>query len=676
MNEKFAEIPSVLTINKAKSQATNVDFSKTFINPNDVILLTYNNQINKQLGNAIKFNIPSNNQIFKLELLEATDLYDYTIELSDGTIKTADKSIRHYRGIVNNDSMSIAAITFTDNEIIGLLFTNEGNFNLVLDKKSGQYLFFNDKNIIKKPDIQCYTKDDYSFYDPETLEGKLALRTTYNQNVKFVKLCYETEFDIYQYYGSVNAVESYITALHNQVALLFSNDGVYTKLSHMYIWNTNDPYTGSDSKTLLPQFQNYRTTINGDLCQLLTFRSLGGGRSALINGLCNNSTSNKLAVVNIYPNIVNIPTYSWSVFSVTHEFGHLLGSQHTHACVWNGNNTAIDGCFWDSINTCVRPSSPPGGGTIMSYCHLSSVGINFNNGFGPQPSNVIRNNITNSSCLSSYYITGSDHICTSGIFSVANTTSNSNVTWSRYPTSLSLFSNGNSCTISGSYNGEAWIEATIDNIVSVRKYFVKGNPVPSSVSTFHETSSGTAYGWCSNQAGNKIRLEFGSPSGNSNLYWPLSYDVRIVRWNTNTVVANLGTVYGELDIDVNYTPSPSQNGWYEIQVRPKSCGTGSWYPIQEVEISDCSLPHYMVYPNPGENTIYLSKSIDNEGISKTTKVNLNIKISSITSGFVKDINIETLGEQIDISTLPNGIYILSIYENNQFIESLKIVVKK
>lgn len=37
----------------------------------------------------------------------------------------------------------------------------------------------------------------------------------------------------------------------------------------------------------------------------------------------------------------------------------------------------------------------------MSYCHLTSVGINFNNGFGPQPGDLIRNRVLAASCLSS-----------------------------------------------------------------------------------------------------------------------------------------------------------------------------------------------------------------------------------------------------------------------------------
>jgi hypothetical protein len=84
----------------------------------------------------------------------------------------------------------------------------------------------------------------------------------------------------------------------------------------------------------------------------------------------------------------------------THELGHLWGSRHTHACVWNGNNTAIDGCSGSTEGSCSLPGYPSQGGTIMSYCHLQSVGINFNEGFGPQPGNVIRNSVANASCTS------------------------------------------------------------------------------------------------------------------------------------------------------------------------------------------------------------------------------------------------------------------------------------
>ena len=83
---------------------------------------------------------------------------------------------------------------------------------------------------------------------------------------------------------------------------------------------------------------------------------------------------------------------------VAHEEGHLLGSDHTHDCAWNGNNTKIDACgdfAGYTVTGCPQtvPALPAGGGTIMSYCHLTTVGINFSLGFGPQPKAVILNNV-------------------------------------------------------------------------------------------------------------------------------------------------------------------------------------------------------------------------------------------------------------------------------------------
>jgi len=79
--------------------------------------------------------------------------------------------------------------------------------------------------------------------------------------------------------------------------------------------------------------------------------------------------------------------------------GHNFGSQHTHACVWNNNSTAIDGCYATEGGCSSSVGIPSGGGTIMSYCHLTSAGVNLSKGFGTQPGNLIRNRAYNGNCL-------------------------------------------------------------------------------------------------------------------------------------------------------------------------------------------------------------------------------------------------------------------------------------
>jgi hypothetical protein len=147
---------------------------------------------------------------------------------------------------------------------------------------------------------------------------------------------------------------------------------------------------------MLNQFTAYRQGFNGDIAQLLSYKASGG--IAYVNTLCNGNPDYRMSFASIGSSFNTVPTYSWTVMVCTHEFGHLLGSNHTHACAWNGNNTAIDGCY-TTEGSCSQPPIPSNGGTIMSYCHLTSAGINFTQGFGTQPGNVIRNKVTNASCL-------------------------------------------------------------------------------------------------------------------------------------------------------------------------------------------------------------------------------------------------------------------------------------
>ena len=69
---------------------------------------------------------------------------------------------------------------------------------------------------------------------------------------------------------------------------------------------------------------------------------------------------------------------------------------------------------------------PPGGGTIMSYCHLAGVGINFSLGFGSQPTAVILNKFNGSSCSSA--CTGGG-FCSAATGMTTNNISNSSATF-------------------------------------------------------------------------------------------------------------------------------------------------------------------------------------------------------------------------------------------------------
>ena len=376
----------------------NAEVLKNFINPAEVFFF---GNISLDLKNnpvkAMDLLLPLNNETMILELIEVPeDFYGYIIRTSEGETFAANKEIKHYRGIVNGDIHSVVAITFYEDEIMGLICTDEGNYNIAKDKQSNKYILYNDKNLKETSPFNCGNTDDLLHsYEPEVLFGERAVDAL----IKKVRFYVETEYDIFQNKGSVAAVETYVSSLFNQVAILYLNEEIKTEISELYVWTSNDPFTGTSTDALLTQFKNNTTSINGDLGILLTFRDIGGGQAAGFSGLCNPSVKESLAVAMIYPYFSTVPVYSWSVMVCTHELGHLFGSRHTHACVWNGNNTAIDGCAGYVEGSCSLPSAyPPGGGTLMSYCHMTN-GINFSLGFGEQPGNLIRNKVINAPCL-------------------------------------------------------------------------------------------------------------------------------------------------------------------------------------------------------------------------------------------------------------------------------------
>lgn len=310
----------------------------------------------------------------------------------------------HYRGIVAGDMNSVATMNFFQNELNGVISSSTLN-NLVvgkIDKKynTSEYIIYSDATMKVSNDFRCDVRDDSSveMHEDHTNEARDI------SSVKCVTMYFEVDYDLYLANGSnVTTTTNWMTSVFNNVQTLYANDGVSTALKSIYVWTTNDPYSGSSSSDYLYQFQNYRQVFDGDLGQLVSMDPGGLGGVAFLDGICN---GNKYSYSDVNFSYSSVPTYSWTIQVITHELGHQMGSRHTHACAWNGNNTSIDGCGTQggySEGSCVLGPIPTQSvkGTIMSYCHLvSGVGISFNNGFGPQPKALITQRVNAGSCLS------------------------------------------------------------------------------------------------------------------------------------------------------------------------------------------------------------------------------------------------------------------------------------
>jgi len=337
----------------------------------------------------------------ELELVKV-DIFDpgfkVTTSTSNGQPVAHPQGV-HYWGVIKGVEDSLAAISIFKDEIIGTFSSSQGNF--VIGKLAGNnprrdHILYKDQDLTGTLSLNCEMPDDGTAFSTDQLDESTAAVT------RCVKVFLETDFDLFLNKGSVDATINYVTGVFNQSAAIYSNESIPISISEIFVWTSPSPYNAGDSQQQLGQFQSFRTSFNGDIAHLVDLQSNQGGIAAGFNGFCNPNRSQSQCYSGIDPFFSDVPTYSWTVYVFTHEMGHLFGSRHTHACVWNGNGTAIDGCGQVAGRPeggCGTGPIPPGGGTIMSYCHLNPVGINFSNGFGPQPGNVIRNGFNGASCL-------------------------------------------------------------------------------------------------------------------------------------------------------------------------------------------------------------------------------------------------------------------------------------
>lgn len=381
-------------------------------------------------GNAPMYatlEMPSNNGTIILDLVRTQiTTADFKVNTASGTGANYAQGV-HYRGMVRGAVGSIAAISIFDGEVMGLI--NDGVEEYVLgrfeNERSGKHVIYRTRDLRSKQTFVCGTEDPLEPYRADQLAIVGSDRTT-----RCVRYYWELNYDIFVNKGSVASATNYGTGLFNQTAILFDNDGIDVTLSELFVWDVASPFTGANSSEQLTNFRSTRTTFNGDLAHLLDLNNYGG--RAYLNVVCGGTSRH--AYSGVYSNFSNVPTYSWSVSVVSHEQGHNLGSSHTHACVWNGNGTAIDGCG-PTANPIYSEGGCPVGpiptsavkGTVMSYCHLlGGVGINFNNGFGPQPAAVMVNAVNAATCLA---VCGSSCDAPGNLSATAITVNSANLSW-------------------------------------------------------------------------------------------------------------------------------------------------------------------------------------------------------------------------------------------------------
>lgn len=339
---------------------------------------------------------------------------NFTIKTSSGSSTPYNGGV-FYQGIIKGDETSIAAISIFDNDVIGIVATSEGTYNLgaITDenkKNTEDYIFYRDSDLMKQSSFRCDVPDQYgAMYRPGNNEVvPSGMRSATVSPVRMFYVC-DNQFYIDRGSNQQN-VANYVFAIFNQVKILYANETLGIALSSsMFIYTSTDPYaTFSTSQTeeILTAFGTAtKNEFDGDLAQLLSTRTPVTGAIAWVNVLCQSyepsSHSGRYAFCEIENDYQNVPVYSWTVEVMAHETGHNFGSQHTQACVWPTISGQIDSCV-QSEGGCVVGTRPNSHGTIMSYCHIPAGGaIDFTRGFGPLPGDTIRLRYSQALCIDS-----------------------------------------------------------------------------------------------------------------------------------------------------------------------------------------------------------------------------------------------------------------------------------
>lgn len=450
---KGVQFKSLELFNTSESQPTGLN---QFVSSASVLDLDLE-ELNASRANktdAIALSVPMpDGKTYELELVKTQVLSDDFIltASSTGDEPIAFTPAVSYRGIIKGMPGSMVAISLDETEVFGMI-SSPIDGNVVIGKiensEENRHLVYYERDLLVENHSSC----DVPALElsPEQLAQFRQMATEQQKtraaaSTKCVKVYFECEYNMFQEKGTVTNTANFMTNVFNVVALLYSNESISTQISQIKVWDTPDTYVTSSTTNALYDFRNKVPSFNGDLAHLISRGAPSGGGVAWVDALC---SSVNYAYSYIYSSYSNYPTYSWTVQVITHEMGHNLGSPHTQNCSWSGG--ALDNCY-TTEGGCAPGPAPTNGGTIMSYCHLTSNGINHANGFGTQPGNLIRSKVASASCLGTCGSTGG---CQYNEYTLTLNTDNygGETSWEVKNSSGSTVASGNGYSSNQTYN--------------------------------------------------------------------------------------------------------------------------------------------------------------------------------------------------------------------------------
>jgi len=510
--------------------------------------------------------------------------YSVVLNSKEKYTESFNKAI-HYQGFVEGDTRSLAAFSFTDKQVWGLVAYKNTNLNFVLvrDEKRELLAVFNDFDVEIANPFSCQA-DQVEFnklkaeikrkINPEKPKGG-------TDNCRRVEIRFDLDYQMYLDNGSsIPNTLNFFNAMFNMVAILFDREGIRILVSEVSLATQQDNWPTENSFVVLDAYNTFINSLpsyEGNLAHLLSTKQLAHGGVAYLNVLCDPDFN--IAYSNINNSFSPIPIYSWTINVIAHELGHNFGSPHTQSCFWEirpGVFGMIDSCF-TSEGSCYEGARIPRVGTTMSYCHLTA-GIDLSVGFGPLPGALIEEECNFATCLdgnvvlNNLTVSQDALLCDGSTFSPSITAvQGATYSWSGPNQFSSIQRNPSISNITQANSGVYTVTVTQNNCTSVQ-YFttlqVNCHPIQSlpDLSLCHGAHFQVGLKSTINlQSGNTFIVELSSANGS---------------FTNPTTIGSLATTASNVNIPVLISSAVNPGNAYRLRVRSTNpARTGQPYPL-------------------------------------------------------------------------------------------------
>lgn len=289
----------------------------------------------------------------------------------------------HYRGVLRGAANSLAAFSFFEDEVWGIV-SDAGHHNLVLGKvqrpgNTADYMLYSDKNLAMDNPFECLVQ--------EIRPGFVSRGNTTNTPAagSNIRIALEADHSLVQRCGSGRRAAMYLEALFNQVAAFYANEQINLHLTHLLVPEEGLYETDAGPAQVLEQFRKSCGDFgHSELAHLVGTTQVLRGSAGYQDGLCRQEYAAAISAVE--PSVMHVPTFSWATAILAHEIGHQLGSRHTQWCGWPEGH--VSGMFQSARKAC--PGKMTLNGTLMGYCSKAGDPALLQAGLGEAPGNMVR----------------------------------------------------------------------------------------------------------------------------------------------------------------------------------------------------------------------------------------------------------------------------------------------